>query len=148
MGNDHASPDAEHGVIIIPGDATRRCHPMNDTILVVDDEPSARTAARDALQSVGYVVLDSDDPQQALQIVRQQPVDLLLVDVVMPLMRGTELADRVQAISASTKILLMSGYPTSDIVPSGRPFIAKPFSVDSLAEKIRDVLADRTSKRR
>jgi len=121
---------------------------MNETILVVDDEPSARMAARDALQSLGYVVLDTDDPQQALQILRQQPVDLLLVDVVMPLMRGTELADRVQAISASTKILLMSGYPTSDIVPSGRPFIAKPFSVDSLAEKIRDVLADRTSKRR
>jgi DNA-binding NtrC family response regulator len=56
-------------------------------------------------------------------------------------MKGTELANRVQAVSESTKVLLMSGYQTSDIAPSGRPFLAKPFSVDTLANAIRDVLA-------
>jgi hypothetical protein len=45
-----------------------------------------------------------------------------VADVVMPLMRGTVLADRAQAIQPSLKVLLVSGYPTSDIGPSGRPF--------------------------
>jgi YesN/AraC family two-component response regulator len=79
--------------------------------------------------------------KQALRIVKAQPIHLLLTDVIMPLMKGTELADRVQAVSASTKVLLMSGYQTSDIAPSGRPFIAKPFRVESLKERVRDVLA-------
>jgi YesN/AraC family two-component response regulator len=73
--------------------------------------------------------------------VREQPVHLLLTDVVMPTMKGTEPVDRVQAVSPSTKVLLMSGYQTSDIAPSGRPFLAKPFGVESLAARIRDVLA-------
>src|SRR6266404_5584689 len=94
---------------------------MNETILVVDDELSARSFARDALQAHGYTVLDTDEPQEALQILRDQPVHLLVVDVVMPLMRGTELADRAQAIRPSLKVLLVSGHPTSDIGPSGRP---------------------------
>jgi DNA-binding NtrC family response regulator len=113
---------------------------MNETILVVDDELSSRTFARDALQACGYTVVDTDEPQEALQIMRDQPVQLLVVDVVMPLMRGTELADRAQAIRPSLKVLLVSGHPTSDIGPSGRPFLAKPFSIETLATAVRDVL--------
>jgi two-component system, cell cycle sensor histidine kinase and response regulator CckA len=90
---------------------------------------------------LGYVVLDTGDPHQALRIVKAQPVHLLLTDVVMPLMKGTELADRVQALSAPTKVLLMSGYQTSDRAPSGRPFLTKPFRVETLQERVRDVLA-------
>jgi DNA-binding NtrC family response regulator len=114
---------------------------MGETILVVDDEPEVRAFAREALEFLGYTVLDTGDPQRALRIVKEQPVHLLLTDVVMALMKGTELADRVQAVSASTKVLLMSGYQTSDIAPSGRPFLAKPFRVETLKEKVRDVLA-------
>lgn len=114
---------------------------MAETILVVDDEPEVRALAREALEAWGYIVLDTGDPQQALRIVKAQPVHLLLTDVVMPLMKGTELADHVQAVSASTKVLLMSGYQTSDIAPSGRPFLDKPFRVETLKERVRDVLA-------
>jgi hypothetical protein len=114
---------------------------MTETILVVDDEPEVRALAREALEALGYIVLDTGDPQQALRIVRAQPVHLLLTDVVMPLMKGAELADRVQAVSASTKVLLMSGYQTSDIAPSGRPFLPKPFRIETLRERVRDVLA-------
>ncbi len=114
---------------------------MNETILLVDDELLPRTFARDALQACGYTVLDTDEPQEALQIMRDQPIHLLVVDVVMPLMRGTELADRAQAIRPSLKVLLVSGCPTSDIGPSGRPFLAKPFTIEALANAVRDVLA-------
>jgi DNA-binding NtrC family response regulator len=114
---------------------------MNETVLVVDDELSSCSLARDALQAHGYTVLDTDEPQVALQILRDQPVHLLVVDVVMPLMRGTVLADRAQAIRPSLKVLLVSGHPTSDIGPSARPFLAKPFTIEALASAVRDLLA-------
>jgi YesN/AraC family two-component response regulator len=113
----------------------------NQTILVVDDEREIREYARDVLEGLGYIVLDSGDPQHALRIVKERPVHLILSDVVMPLMNGLELAKRVEAVSATTKVLLMSGYQTADITPSGRPFLGKPFSAQSLGDKVRDVLA-------
>jgi DNA-binding NtrC family response regulator len=58
----------------------------------------------------------------------------------MPIMKGTELADRIQAINPTTKVLLMSGYQTSDIASSGRPFMAKPFSIDVLVGRVRQTL--------
>ena len=75
------------------------------------------------MQSLGYSVLDTGDPLKAIQIVRAQPVDLLLTDVIMPLMKGTDLADRIQGVSPRKKVVLMSGYMTSDIAPTGRPFL-------------------------
>lgn len=114
---------------------------MYETILVVDDEPEMRSFVAEALQTLGYIVLDTGDPQQALRVVKDQPVHLLLTDVVMPMMKGTELADRVQAVSPSTRVLLMSGYQTSDSAPSARPFLAKPFGVETLAARVREVVA-------
>jgi CheY-like chemotaxis protein len=78
-------------------DAEMDSSSMNETILLLDDELLPRTFARDALQACGYTVLDSDEPHEALQIIRDRPVHLLVVDVVMPLMRGPVLADRTQA---------------------------------------------------
>jgi CheY-like chemotaxis protein len=62
---------------------------MAETILVVDDEPDVRAVDRDALVSLGYVVLETDDPQHALRLAKEQPIHLLVVDVIMPLMKGT-----------------------------------------------------------
>ena len=114
---------------------------MAQTILVIDDDLDIRTVAQVALTGFGYVALETGDPQRALRIAKEQPVDLLLTDVVMPLMKGTELADRVQAVSPTTKVLLMSGYQTSEIAPSGRAFMAKPFDLDTLEKRVRETLA-------
>jgi len=114
---------------------------MAQTILVIDDDPDIRTVAQVALAGLGYIALDTGDPQKALRIAKEQPVDLLLTDVVMPLMKRTELANRVQAVSPTTKVLLMSGYQTSDIAPSGRAFMAKPFDLDTLEKRVRETLA-------
>jgi len=114
---------------------------MPQTILIVDDDADVRTVAQVALTGLGYVTIETGDPQKAIWIVKERSVDLLLTDVVMPLMKGTELADRVQEASPSTKILLMSGYQTADIAPSGRAFLAKPFSIDGLARRVRETLA-------
>jgi DNA-binding NtrC family response regulator len=110
------------------------------TILVVDDEEVVRSVVRDMLESDAYSILDTGDPQHALRIARERPVHLLLSDVVMPLMKGPELAAKVLAVSPSTKILLMSAYPMSEVAASGRAFISKPFSLQSLNDKVRHVL--------
>jgi CheY-like chemotaxis protein len=89
---------------------------------VVDDEDDIRTVVRKMLEAKGYTVLDAGDPQQALRLATQQPVHLLLTDVVMPLLRGTELAQRFQAVSPWTKVLLMSAYKISEITASVYPF--------------------------
>lgn len=110
------------------------------TILVVDDEEVVRSVVRDMLESDAYSILDTGDPQHALRIARERPVHLLLSDVVMPLMKGPELAAKVLAGSPSTKILLMSAYPMSEVAASGRAFISKPFSMQGLNDKVRQVL--------
>ena len=115
------------------------------TILVVDDEEVVRSVVRDMLESEDYTILDTGDPQHALRLLREQPVHLLLTDVVMPLMKGTELAARVEALSPSTRILLMSAYTMSEVAGTGRAFISKPFTVQSLNDKVRHMLGQRSS---
>lgn len=110
------------------------------TILVVDDEEVVRSVVRDMLEPEGYTILDTGDPQHALRIAREQPVHLLLADVVMPLMKGPELAAKLLAVSPSTKVILMSAYPMSEVAASGRAFISKPFSVQGLIARIRQLL--------
>lgn len=110
------------------------------TILVVDDEEVVRSVVRDMLEADGYTILDTGDPQHALRIAREQPVHLLITDVVMPLMRGPELATKLVAASPATKVLLMSAYPMSEVAASGRAFISKPFSMQALNDRVRQVL--------
>ena len=119
--------------------------PVRQTILVVDDEPDVRTVVRKMLELRGYAVLDTGDPRQAQRIAAQRPVDLLLTDVVMPVMRGTELAQRFRAVAPSAKVLLMSAYAVAEIAQSGHPFIPKPFAPEILARKLRQVLGPQSS---
>jgi len=109
-------------------------------ILVVDDEDDIRSFIQAALEERGYRVLATRDPQHALRIATQEPIHLLLTDVVMPLMKGTELARRLQAFSPSTRVLLMSAYTLLEATASGYTNLAKPFTADTLAERVQHVL--------
>ena len=119
-----------------------------ETILIVDDEPEVRAVARDMLQVKGYTTLDTGDPTLALRMVRteSQTIDLLLTDVVMPLMNGRELVDQVRLIRPAIKVLYMSAYSTETIVDygiriaPGEPFVLKPFTMESLVSAVRSVL--------
>ncbi len=115
------------------------------TILVVDDEDDIRAVVRQMLAADGYLVLDAEDPHQALRLAAQQHVDLLLTDVVMPLMRGTELAQRLLAVVPTAKVLLMSAYKVAEINASGHPFLAKPFTPEMLRDRVRQILRDEPS---
>ena len=108
------------------------------TILVVDDDPSVGSLTLDILRSPEYLVLFTDDPIEAIRLARQRPgdIDLLLVDVVMPLMDGRELARRVLELRPTVKVLLMSGFEMSGLRDTGWPLLVKPFGITELIEKI------------
>ena len=117
------------------------------TVMVVDDDFGVSSFARDTLGSAGYLVLSTDDPVEAMRIAKDRDgdIDLLLVDVVMPLMDGRELARRMLALRPHLKVLLMSGFEISSLRDSGWPFIGKPFGVTELIERVEECT---TSKRR
>lgn len=118
------------------------------TILVVDDEEPVRSLVRDALESEGYTVLDTGDPLEAKRIAASNTIHLLLTDVVMPRMNGLELADRVEAASPATKVLMMSGFMTPAMKASGRTILSKPFTIDALLRAVHESLSGRSAFRR
>jgi CheY-like chemotaxis protein len=100
----------------------------------------------DALRELGYTVVQAGDGQQALEQFAMQPrIDLLFTDIVMPGMTGRQLADKATGEGPGLKVLYTTGYTRNAIVHNGIvdygvSFIAKPFSIEALARKIRDVL--------
>ena len=117
-------------------------------VLIAEDEPGVRGLVRQTLEQLGYTVLDAADGYEALRVIEQHKndIDLLLTDVIMPLMNGYELATRLKSISPRTKVLYMSGY-TDDVLAFhgiGQPeidFIQKPFTPSELAGKVEMALS-------
>ena len=118
-----------------------------ETILVAEDEVVLRELVGRILQANGYTVLAAADGAQAIEICgrHEGPIHLMVSDVVMPQMGGREAAERLAAVRPDMKVLYMSGY-TSDaivrhgILNPGTNFLQKPFTPDSLARKVREVL--------
>jgi CheY-like chemotaxis protein len=113
-----------------------------ETILLVEDMDTVRELVREQLETLGYVVRSACNGEEALEESRRDgPIQLLLTDVVMPVMSGSELARRVRESHPSVKVLFMSGYPEplEKMTPIGH-YIQKPVSLDGLSRKIRAVL--------
>jgi DNA-binding response OmpR family regulator len=110
----------------------------NETLLVVEDVEPVRRFLVDALTEAGYRVLAAESAEEALDTARGFPVDLLLSDIVMPGLSGTELAERMEAVRPGLRVLLMSGYAEEDL--GGRDFILKPFDADDLTVRVREIL--------
>ncbi len=119
------------------------------TILVVEDEENVRHMSVDALRELGYTVVQAASGNQAMeQLVLQPRIDLLFTDIVMPDMTGRQLAEKAAAARAGLKILYTTGYTRNAVVHNGIldhgvAFLPKPFTLDQLARKVDDVLADR-----
>jgi signal transduction histidine kinase/ActR/RegA family two-component response regulator len=117
-----------------------------ETILVVEDESEVRATSVAALRELGYKTIEAANGKEALAIIENVPgVDLLFTDIVMPEMSGRQLADAVIRIRPAIKVLYTTGYTRNAIVHNGVvdnnvSFLAKPFSIDALARKVRDVL--------
>jgi PAS domain S-box-containing protein len=130
-------------VVATPEPATR---PGSETILLVEDEDVVRDLTRRVLERQGYTVLACPDGPAAVALAEAEDrqIDLLLTDVVMPGMRGYEVAQHVSASRPNIRILFMSGYAEETLV--GRPalsdhaLIEKPFAVEALTRRVREAL--------
>jgi PAS domain S-box-containing protein len=118
-----------------------------ETILLTEDERSVRLTSRLFLEALGYTVLAADTPEEALRLggAHSGPIHLLITDVIMPGMNGPDLAGLLVAKHPKLTCLFMSGH-TADVMEqrgalgADVPFLAKPFSRDDLARKVREVL--------
>jgi CheY-like chemotaxis protein len=128
--NDHIAPEAQPG----------------EVILVVEDENRVRHFSVDALRELGYVVLSAANGADALTLLADQSqISMLFTDIVMPEMNGRQLADSARALVPELKVLFTTGYTRNAVVHNGMldagvAFLPKPFSVQQLAMKVRDVL--------
>jgi two-component system, cell cycle sensor histidine kinase and response regulator CckA len=120
----------------------------SETILLVEDEKGVRELAREYLTMSGYTVIEAEDGHTALELAAMHvgPIHLLLTDVVMPGISGRELAERVGQIRPEIKILYMSGYTDQAVVHHGilendAVLLQKPFTLTTLAAKLREILA-------
>jgi len=114
-----------------------------ETVLIVEDEYLVRDLAATGLREAGYQVLVADNGEDALRVCAEHggEIDLMLTDVVMPGLRGPELAERVLDLHPDTRVILMSGYAEETalkgVIDKDMPFVAKPFTLQRLLEQIR-----------
>ena len=118
-----------------------------ETVLLVEDAAAVRAVTKQILERQGYAVLEAPDGEAGLRLAQRHRgvIHLLLTDVVMPRVGGRELAEQLARLRPDVKVLYASGYTDDSVVrhgilESGTAYLQKPFSPESLARKVRDVL--------
>lgn len=125
------------------GDSTAK---VTETILVVEDDAQVRAATTDAMRELGYEVIHVGSGQEALEKLTAAPgVALLFTDIVMPVMNGRKLAEEAVARQPGLKVIFTTGFTRNAVVHNGVldhdvNFLAKPFTIEQLAAKLREVL--------
>jgi two-component system cell cycle sensor histidine kinase/response regulator CckA len=132
------------GAIAAPGARVAR---GTETVLLVEDAAAVRAVTRQILERHGYTVLEAPNGDAALRLAEQHDgaIHLLLTDVVMPLLSGRQMAEQLVRVRPDTKVLYASGYTDDSVVRHGvlelgTAYLQKPFSPESLARKVREVL--------
>jgi len=128
-------------------DDSRSAPGGNETILVVDDEEMILGVAKKMLEKIGYRVLTAAGGRQAIEVYQAAPaeIDMVVLDMVMPELGGGDTYDRLKQIDPAIKVLLSSGYSidgqATDILKRGcNGFVQKPFNLNGLSRKVRDIL--------
>ena len=115
--------------------------------MVVEDEDTVRQVTSTVLELSGYHVLSAADGKEALILAadRQEPIDLLITDLIMPHLSGREVSERLTALRPELRVLFMSAYTDDSVVrqhirSSDVNFIQKPFRLADLTGKVREIL--------
>jgi signal transduction histidine kinase/DNA-binding response OmpR family regulator len=118
-----------------------------ETVLVVEDEEAVCQLVTECLKMRGYNVLSASDGAKALMVseYHKGPIHLVVSDVVMPGMKGPEVAKKISETRPDVKVLFMSGYSDAAVVHHGilgadNSFIEKPFGLENMAKKVREIL--------
>jgi two-component system cell cycle sensor histidine kinase/response regulator CckA len=119
----------------------------SETLLLVEDEATVRASVRRLLEWHGYRVIEAGNGTEALRIYEDNPgaIDLVLTDLVMPEMGGHELVERLRLSNPAIRVVFMSGYTEKMVagngsMPPGTGFVEKPFTVETLMRRLREVL--------
>ncbi len=120
----------------------------SETILIVEDEEMVRDLIFESLKIFGYDLIEAENGKKALQVCKkdsEKPIQLLITDVIMPDMGGSELSKKLKKLKPKMKILFISAYTDNTIVQhgileKGVAFLQKPFSPLALARKVREIL--------
>jgi PAS domain S-box-containing protein len=137
-----------HGLPCADERATRREGPFgHETILLVEDEQAVRQVAAQFLRNCGYDVVVATRGDEAIELVRDKrlALDLLVTDVVLPMLNGRQLFDELRSLRPELRVVFMSGY-TDDVIARhgvlepGVTFVEKPFSQETLARNVREAL--------
>jgi CheY-like chemotaxis protein len=119
----------------------------SETVLVVEDESAVRSFTRMVLQRSGYQVIEASNGEAALSLSREHPgeIQLLVTDMVMPGMGGREVGEALEQMRPGVRVLYLSGYTENAIAQRGTlgtelPFLQKPFTMEALLRKVRQVL--------
>ena len=119
----------------------------DETILLVDDEEMIIDVGGQLLEKLGYAVLEARGGREAIQIYQENKdnIDMIILDMIMPDMGGSEVYDKIKTINPEVKVLLSSGYSVdgqaTEILKRGcNGFLQKPFNLKKLSKKIREVL--------
>ena len=142
-----ATGGAARTAVEIPREQRPEKHGGSETILVAEDEPALRRAAKRSLERLGYRVLLAADGEEAVQLYRNSadPVHLIMTDMIMPKMGGRALYQTLRQDDGDVKFLFASGYTAGDLQEKDLmephfPFLAKPWTIEELAQKVREVL--------
>src|SRR5438105_2119169 len=132
---------------IVPGKAQEPLPRGSETLLLVEDDAGVRKLAKTTLQTQGYTVLEAAQGEDAVRLSGQHEglIHLMVTDMVMPEMSGRELAERLKPLRPNMKVLLTSGYTGKAMLHHGEldpgmAFLQKPFTPQTLARKVREVL--------
>ena len=116
-------------------------------ILIVDDEYPALHACRELLETLGYSVLASQNPEKGLRMYqeRREEIDMVVLDLIMPEMSGVEMFHKLRAVNPQVKILISSGYSmdgsVSELMEKGCDgFVQKPYTIQSISQKVYQIL--------
>jgi two-component system cell cycle sensor histidine kinase/response regulator CckA len=131
---------------VTPAATIGRAAGGGETVLVVEDEDDLRRLLLEVLRGRGYTVLEASRPEQALEVSEQYAghIDLLVTDVVMPNMNGPALAAKLRQQRPELPVLFISGY--SEPAQAPRPFLKKPFPPEALAQAVRALLDQESSR--
>jgi CheY-like chemotaxis protein len=117
-----------------------------ETLLLVEDETAVRESVRRLLEGHGYTVIEAQNGLDALQLFDSNPrgIDLVLTDITMPGMGGYELVEQLRTRHPELRVVFMSGYSeraiTDETTPAQTGYVEKPFSMDTLMQRLREVL--------
>jgi DNA-binding NtrC family response regulator len=121
-------------------------------VLLVEDEEAVRRIISAVLRRQGYTVIETSSPMSAIELFKRhvEAIDLLVTDVIMPVMNGPALAQRLVAIRPALRVLFISGYTglnSPEIQNPNVGFLSKPFQTSVLAARVREMLSRPNDKR-